>query len=209
MNKAIHEATAPWTACPLPFAAMASVCRDAWLQGLLSGCNGNVSCRLPMAEGVPDSICITRAGAAKGRLTATDCCVLSVDNGTVQHGGPPSTETGMHLALYRTLPHCQAVLHTHPRHLLALSLCLTATPDAFLHLPLFEADVWRARLGFAPALPPGSTELAAAVAEAAADKHAVWMAGHGLCATGSTLAEALCLTEELEHLAQVQLLSLR
>ena len=35
------------------------------------------------------------------------------------------------------------------------------------------------------------------------------MAGHGLCSTGATLAEALCLTEELEHLAAIQLLSLR
>ena len=69
--------------------------------------------------------------------------------------------------------------------------------------------MWRARLGFAPALPPGTKELADAVARASLDHPAVWMAGHGLCSTGATLAEALCLTEELEHLAAIQLLSLR
>ena len=76
-----------------------------------------------------------------------------------------------------------------------------------MRLPLFEAEVWRAKLGFAPALPPGTTELADAVALAASGKDAVWMAGHGLCCLGRTLAEALCLAEELEHLATLQILA--
>ena len=75
-------------------------------------------------------------------------------------------------------------------------------------MPLFEAKLWRSRLGFVPALPPGSRELASAVALAAIDKLAVWMVNHGLCATGQSLADALCLTEDLEHVAHVQLLSL-
>ena len=191
-----------------------SVCRDAWQQGLLSGCNGNASLRLPAPHG--GTVCLTRSGAAKGRLTAKDCCLVSLVDGATLHGGPASTESGMHLAIYRALPGCAAILHTHPRRLLALSLRLEkeyseleAGLEEFLRLPLFEADVWRARLGFAPALPPGTKELADAVARASLDHPAVWMAGHGLCSTGATLAEALCLTEELEHLAAIQLLSMR
>lgn len=187
----------------LPTALLAAVCRDAWMQGLLSGANGNASQRL---AGRPKEICITRSGAAKGRLTEQDCCLVHLEDGRLLAGGPASTETAMHLAVYRACPHCQAILHSHPRHLLALSLRL-AKAD-FLRLPLFEAEVWAARLGFVPMLPPGSQELASAVALAAQDKAAVWMAGHGLCATGADLPEALCLTEELEHLAHVQLLSL-
>jgi len=34
------------------------------------------------------------------------------------------------------------------------------------------------------------------------------MAGHGLCCWGPSLADALCMSEELEHLAAVQLLAL-
>ena len=183
-----------------------SVCRDAWTQGLLSGCNGNASQRL---EGAWQGLaCVTRTGAAKGRLTTADCCLMNIADGSISLGGPASTESGMHLAVYRARPGCGAILHTHPRRLLALSLRLGDLEQKFLRLPLFEADVWRARLGFAPALPPGTTELADAVAQAAKDRPAVWMAGHGLCSTGTTLADALCLTEELEHLATIQLLSL-
>ncbi|MDY3809688.1 class II aldolase/adducin family protein [Desulfovibrio sp. PG-178-WT-4] len=190
---------------------MRRVCRDAWRQGLLSGCNGNVSCRLPAPH--DGRLCVTRSGAAKGRLTPEDCCLVDVRSGETLSGGPASSELGMHLALYRALPHCRAVLHSHPRHLLALSLVLR-NPGDFLRLPLFEAGVWRARLGFASALPPGSGILALAVADAAlkigAEKPggaAVWMTGHGLCCWGPTLADALSISEELEHLAAVQLLA--
>ena len=186
------------------------VCRDAWTQGLLSGCNGNASRRLPAPhEGVA---CLTCTGAAKGRLAPQNCCLVEIASAAPLYGGPASTESGMHLAIYRAKPQCGAILHTHPRRLLALSLRLEKEEEGleeFLRLPLFEADVWRARLGFAPALPPGTKELADAVARASLDHPAVWMAGHGLCSTGATLAEALCLTEELEHLAAIQLLSLR
>lgn len=182
-----------------------AVCRDAWKQGLLSGCNGNASRRLDAHT--PGLVCITRSGAAKGRLTAADCCLMDIATGAVVSGGPASTESGMHLAIYRTRPDCNAVLHTHPRRLLALSLRLAGRQEDFLRLPLFEAEVWRAKLGFAPALPPGTTELADAVALAASSKDAVWMAGHGLCCLGRTLAEALCLAEELEHLAALQILA--
>ena len=189
---------------------MRGVCRDAWTQGLLSGCNGNASRRLPAPhEGIA---CLTCTGAAKGRLAPQNCCLVEIASAAPLYGGPASTESGMHLAIYRAKPQCGAILHTHPRRLLALSLRLEKEDDGleeFLRLPLFEANVWRARLGFAPALPPGTAELADAVARASLDHPAVWMAGHGLCSTGATLAEALCLTEELEHLAAIQLLSMR
>lgn len=189
---------------------MRDVCRDAWTQGLLSGCNGNASRRLPAPH--QDVACLTCTGAAKGRLAPQNCCLVEIESAAPLYGGPASTESGMHLAIYRAKPQCGAILHTHPRRLLALSLRLEKEHSGledFLRLPLFEADVWRARLDFAPALPPGTTELADAVARASLDHPAVWMAGHGLCSTGATLAEALCLTEELEHLAAIQLLSMR
>ena len=182
-----------------------SVCRDAWKQGLLSGCNGNASRRL--GSHAPGAVCITRSGTAKGRITPTDCCLMDIGTGTTLLGGPASSESGMHMAIYRARPDCDAILHTHPRRLLALSLRMAGRQEDFLRLPLFEAEVWRAKLGFSPALPPGSTDLAEAVAMAAASKDAVWMAGHGLCCLGRTLADALCLAEELEHLAALQILA--
>lgn len=217
---ALPELPAPGLVCRCA-EELRAVCRDAWREGLLSGCNGNASLRLGAAGGKDRGLlCMTRSSAAKGRLTPADLCLLDAATGCCLANGPASSEAAMHLALYAARPQCGAVLHTHPRRLLALSLVLRGRgegPDALLRLPLYEADVWRARLAVAPALTPGTRELADAVAAAAATLPgaanfaggAVWMEGHGLCAFAPSLGEALAMSEELEHLAAVQLLTLR
>lgn len=194
------EAAASWQ-------TLTQLCRDAWQVGLLRGFNGNASVRLP-----DDTMLITRSGCAKGRLREGDACVQAPD-GALLHGGPASSEGRMHLAIYAALPQTRAVLHTHPPRLLALSLRLAAKEgenwrEAFLSLPLFEARTWRQRLAFAPALPPGTPELARAVAQAAQTAPAVWMEGHGLCCHGENPAFCLDLSEHLEHLAGIQLESM-
>lgn len=194
------EAAASWQ-------TLTGLCRDAWQVGLLRGFNGNASVRLP-----DDTMLITRSGCAKGRLREGDACVQAPD-GALLHGGPASSEGRMHLAIYAALPQTRAVLHTHPPRLLALSLRLAAKEgenwrEAFLSLPLFEARTWRQRLAFAPALPPGTPELARAVAQAAQTAPAVWMEGHGLCCHGENPAFCLDLSEHLEHLAGIQLESM-
>lgn len=168
---------------------LAEVCREAWHGGMLAGCNGNASCRWQSPEG--ERIVITRSGATL-------------------YGGPSSSEGLMHLEVYAARPRCGAILHTHPRQLLALALKLECQPDwqeRFLKLPVFESGVWRARLGYAPAFEPGTRELAEAVGQAARDFEAVWMTRHGLCASAPCLGQALTLSEELEHLAAIQLLA--
>lgn len=182
------------------FEEMRDVCRDAWARGLLSGFNGNVSRRLDER-----TCCITRSGAAKGFLHPADICAVDIASGKVLEGSKPSSELGMHLEIYRRCPATQGVVHTHPRHLLALSLRVEAAD--MLRMPLFEADAQRARMGFAAAFAPGTQELAEAVGVQAAAHEAVWMASHGLCCHGADLLTPLGLTEELDHLAAVQLLA--
>lgn len=74
---------------------LAEVCREAWHGGMLAGCNGNASCRWLSPEG--ERIVITRSGAAKGRLTLRDLCVLDARSGATLYGGPSSSEGLMHL----------------------------------------------------------------------------------------------------------------
>lgn len=106
---------------------LAEVCREAWHGGMLAGCNGNASCRWQSPEG--ERIVITRSGAAKGRLTLRDLCVLDARSGATLYGGPSSSEGLMHLEVYAARPRCGAILHTHPRQLLALALKLERQPD--------------------------------------------------------------------------------
>lgn len=183
------------------FEDMRAVCAAAWRRGLLSGFNGNVSVRMDSA------CCVTRSGAAKGDLTPDDVAAVDIATGTTLEGATPSSELSMHLEIYRCRADARAVVHTHPRHLLALEL--RVPPERFLEMPLFEAQQLRRRLGQAPAVAPGTSELALAVAREAEHRDAVWMSRHGLVCHAADLKTALALSEELDHLAAVQLLAER
>lgn len=195
-------------------AEIAAICRQAWERGLLAGFNGNVSCLLPEPFEGKECFLITRTGAAKSSLTDLDFAMVSLENGLngsdgvhTLAGGKPSSETPMHIEIYNRCPQARAIVHTHPPHMLALSLLIPF--EERLKLPLFEADAYRKNLSLAPDHDPGTRVLACAVADEAKNCQAVWMEKHGLAAHGPDLVFALGLTEELEQLARIQLLAMQ
>lgn len=195
-------------------AEIAAICRQAWERGLLAGFNGNVSCLLPDPFEGKECFLITRTGAAKSSLTDNDFALVSLENGPngsggvhTLAGGKPSSETPMHIEIYNHCPKARAIVHTHPPHMLALSLLIPF--EERLKLPLFEADTYRKNMSMAPDHEPGTRVLACAIAEEAKNYQAVWMEKHGLAAHGPDLCFALGLTEELEQLAKVQLMAMQ
>jgi len=191
--------------------AMVSIAANAWRQGMLAGFSGNLSMRL--ANGL---ILITCSGTAKGRLTENDLAVVTV-SGKIVHGTKqPSSESLLHLAIYESYPACGAILHTHPPCLQALELKLPEPEQKFLNLELYEARMWRKHLVWTPVCPPGDLMLAQASVNALRTAYGrelpapcgVWLSRHGLCAISSDISSCLGLSEELEHLAKVQLLAL-
>ncbi|MDL2207603.1 class II aldolase/adducin family protein [Desulfovibrio sp. OttesenSCG-928-M16] len=183
-------------------AELALAGREAWKAGLMAGFNGNLSCRLRLGSG-REACLITRAGAAKARLSVDDLCLLDLDEGTLLAGPQPSTESAVHLGIYRACPESRVVLHVHPPCLLAVSLA--CAPEERLNLPLPEAERYQTMMAWTPFFPPGSAELGQAVAKAAGSKPAIWMERHGLVIHGPDLTFALALAEELEQLARVRL----
>ena len=167
-------------------------CREAWLAGIMVGFNGNMSMRLG-----EDLLLVTGTTVPKGHLTDNDVALICVD-GTRIAGPAISSETAMHTD-------ARFILHTHPTHLLALSVAVG--PEEMLSMPLFESRMWKEKLAFADACAPGSRELARSVGEAAVKGQAVFMKEHGLCVYGKTAGEVLAVSEEMDHLAAMQLLA--
>ena len=125
------------------FRIQQSICtlsRDAWLQGLFSATNGNVSIRLHAPY--HNYILISATGKNKGRLKEQDLSLVHLETGLCLQGAPISSETAVHLSLYRETEG-YAVLHTHPTHLLALE-CKNSF-EALVQLPIFETEVMRTR----------------------------------------------------------------
>lgn len=163
-------------------------------RGLTVSAGGNMSVR------VDDGILITPSGRNKGLLSPDDLVKVALD-GTVVSGGRPSIETGFHLALYRSNPDTNAVLHCHPLNCVAVTvrgegLRCNLTPEGALLL---------GRVAGIPYITPGTRELVDAVASHA-DAKAMIMARHGALTQGATLEEAFDRMEELEFQARLQLL---
>ncbi len=188
------------------YTQMRDLCHHAWQRQLLSGFNGNVSMR------AGEHIAITRSGAAKGYLQERDVCLLDATGQMVAMADEDvraSSEGFMHVQVYAQRADAQVIVHCHPRHLLALEMKLGGSErTAFLHMPIFEADLLRSRMGFVADFSPGTQALAEAVGLCGVRYDAVWMSRHGLTCIGSTAIEALALAEELDHLAAMQLLAL-
>lgn len=181
---------------------MREILHAAWQKNFLSGYSGNAS--LILAD---NNILITTSGSAKGRLKPQNLCIVT-RSGELLAGAPPSSEAKMHYALYAARHDCQAILHTHPPKMLTLGIKIKDSPNEnFLDLPLYEAGVFRKMLAIAPKGEPGSQNLAEDVANAAKNPaiKAIWMTNHGLCCLGKNLSDALALSEEMEHLARIQL----
>ena len=85
------------------------VCRAIYQRGLVSASGGNVSVRV--GGGL---FLITRSGSSFRDLTERDLLVLNSDGVVVEGVGKPSTETPVHLALYRVRGDVGSIIHAHP-----------------------------------------------------------------------------------------------
>ena len=119
-------------------------------------------------------VVISPSGLAYDALRPEDVALVEAD-GTLVEGPPPSVELPMHLAVLGARPDVGAVVHTHSPH-------ATAEPP----VPVAEGV-------------SGTSELGAAVLEAAAGGNAVVIRDHGPVCFGADLAEALARAFAIER----------
>ena len=174
--------------------ALVETCARLYDRNLTVSAGGNMSVR------VDDGVLITPSGRNKGLLKPEDLVKVALD-GTVVSGGKPSIETRFHLALYRSNPGTNAVIHCHPLNCIALTLrneelrC-NLTPEGALLL---------GRVPTIPYITPGTDELVDAVASHRSSA-VMLMARHGALTQGATLEEAYDRMEELEFQARLQMM---
>ncbi|MFI6345783.1 methylthioribulose 1-phosphate dehydratase [Streptomyces sp. NPDC050560] len=97
-----------------------SMSRALYRRGWLDGTSGNLSVR-PAAS--PGTALVTASGRSKGELTGSDVVPVAVSTARpLRPGGPrPSAETAVHVALYRSAPRCEAVIHAHAPYATAVA----------------------------------------------------------------------------------------
>jgi len=114
-----------------------------------------------------------------------------------------SSEIAMHLLIYRMRRDVQAVVHAHPPTATGF-----AAAGLALDRPLVSEIV--VSLGSVPLAsyePPGTPELAEALAPLVGEHDAILMANHGVVTCGETLLNAYMNMETVEHYAKIALVT--
>jgi 3-dehydro-4-phosphotetronate decarboxylase len=164
-----------------------------YARGYAFGSTGNLSVR------AGDRVWITPTGKSLQSLTPDQLACVDLDANS-HNENRPSKEYPFHLAVYRQRPDINAIVHLHAPLSVALS-CLE-TPEEMPPLtPYYFMRV--APLAVLPYFRPGSTDLAAAVEQAAPTHNCMLLRNHGTICAGTSLSEAVDRTEELEATAQL------
>jgi L-fuculose-phosphate aldolase len=169
-------------------------CRTMMSTGLVVGTWGNVSRRCS-----PESFQITPSGIPYHELQPGDIVDVDLQSGDCSGNMRPSTETPLHVAIYRRRPDVGAIVHTHSPYAAVFAVNRTEIPVLLEEM----AQLVGGSVSVTPYAAPGSTDLAERAVDALQDRAAVLLANHGLVGVGRTLRDALTVCQVVEKSAQV------
>ena len=169
-------------------------------RGLVSGKAGNVSARFKGESG--DIVAITPTLKSLADLREEDI-VLVNEKGEILSKGKPSSEVGMHLAIYKEKPDVYGIAHTHSPYATGFATGFAFSAKKIKRLEGFGA-IKSEYLKDIEYFKPGSKELAEAASEALKTEDAIILKNHGVIATGETVKEAAALVEFVEEIAKTQ-----
>lgn len=185
--------------------------RSLFERGYVHGTTGNISARVPAGDG--GGFLITPTDASLGSLDPSRLAWVGEDG--VQRAGDRASKTlALHRRIYQAAPQAGCVLHTHSRHLVALTLRGVWRDDDVLP-PLTPYQVMK--VGHVPLIPycrPGdpavADHVARLIAEHAGDGRtlrAVMCDRLGPQVWHESPAAAMAVLEELEETAALWILA--
>jgi L-fuculose-phosphate aldolase len=167
----------------------ARIGRRLFLEGLVGGTFGNMSVRDGGILQITQTGCYLDEPGTPVRVP--------LSGGQVPTNA--SSEYRVHRAVYLDSPH-RAIVHAHPVHAVAASLLYREIESIDS-----EGQMLCPRIPVVEG-PPGSVELAKAIADAMRLRNVVIARGHGTFAGGTSLDEAYVYTSLAEHACRVLLL---
>lgn len=161
--------------------------------GLNTGSAGNASCR---ASG--QKYLITPSGIEPTALSSDSIVRMPPSAASATSGLKPSSEAGMHEAIYVARPDIRAIVHTHSPYATALACTRKPIPAFHYMVAIAGGDSIRC----APYATFGSKELSDYAVVALRGRKACLLANHGVLALGADPLAAAMLALEVEQLAK-------
>ncbi len=160
--------------------------------------DGNISIRLDR-----ERILITPSGVSKGFMKSADMASVNFDGRKIQGKMGPSSESQMHLEIYKNKPEVNCICHAHPPFATALSASGKTIPENILP----EAVISLGAVPLVPFAAPGTKELSEMMIPFLKDNAAFLLANHGAVTTGTSAMQAWYRMETLEHAAKIIILA--
>ena len=166
--------------------------------GLVAGASGNASLQLQgRAEGA--LVLITPSNRPYAQMGPEDLVVIDLGGEQIEGELMPSSETALHLKLYKTRPDIRVVVHTHSIFASVAAVAGMAIPPVVDEMVIkVGGSVDVAEYAF-----PSSEELAERACLALGERNAVLLRNHGMVGVGGTPAEALEVCRLVERVAQI------
>ncbi|HEY9166383.1 MAG TPA: class II aldolase/adducin family protein [Candidatus Kryptonia bacterium] len=177
---------------------MIGVGKRVYDRGFVASNDGNISLRLDER-----SVLITPTGVSKGFMKRDDLIIIDMDARLIEGKRKPSSESNMHVQIYKDRPDVNGICHAHPPY--ATGFAVAGIPLDKMILPEFIIAVGRV-----PVVEYGTTgtyELYGAMAKYIQDYDAFLLANHGATTVGSSVLSAYHKMETLEHAAKIQFLA--
>jgi len=167
--------------------------------GLVTVTWGNVSARDPDTG----YIAITPSGMDYDAIGPEDIVILDPSGNVIDGTRKPSSETPMHLYIYKHRPEAYAVVHTHSPYATAVGVVEGEIPLIIGEL----ANAVGGSVKTAPFAPEGTEELGRAAVEGMEGRAAVLLRNHGVVTLGPTLRDAFFNAVVVEDAAKILYLS--
>ena len=166
--------------------------------GLVSGSSGNVSARLT-SDGPRRLIAVTPSGKRYSEMDESDVVVADFGLEAVEGDLAPSSESLLHIAIYRNRPDVGAVVHTHSEYATVLAVAGLEAPPVIDEMAVaLGGGIRVSEYAF-----PGTQALADNVCAALEGRNAAIIRNHGAVGVGRDLEEAIDVSMLVERVCKV------
>ncbi len=176
------------------------IAKRAQKDGLCKHKSGNFSAR-DLESGY---VVITPTSVDRELLTPRDMIVMDLDATVVENlsGLKPTSESLMHLMIYRQRPEATAIAHTHSAY--ATTFALLNKPIPAIVYEVANLGLSKGRVPVAPYGRPGTTDLADSVIESCKEADCFLLEKHGAVALDNRdIYEAFLKAAYIEELAEL------
>ncbi len=167
---------------------------ELYRRGYVSALEGNISALTPSGN-----VLITAAGSNLGKLGANEIVEIDLSGNQISGSGRPSSESGMHLAVYGSRADVAACVHSHAPYATAYAVA-GKQPQTDI-LPEIVAQIGAIRL--TQYASPGTQAVGESLQPFLGDCDAFLLKNHGLLTIGGNLEVAHQRHEIVESYLQI------